>query len=349
MPQRCFEVGDLIPGIVILRSDGERIDLGARHLAGQIHVLALSAPADLAAMHGKLAEVRGDLDTFQAMAAMISAPDANLPPGDWPTQLVDPSGEIAKGFSLAGSGFVVLDPVRRLTAVIPWSEHATVDLLAACRAIYMRTQDTVVAMQPPVLIIPRVFEPPFCEALIDYWATHDKQANMVSSGRVSGGIRTADTTLKRRLDVAIVDLDVTKQIADRLSRRVGPMIWTAFRTMANGFETFRVGCYTAEERGYFGRHWDNTTPGTAHRKLAMTVNLNAGDYEGGELVFPEFGRQRYRPSSGDAAIFSCALLHEALPVTAGRRYGLFGFFHDEAGAKKLKERIAKDQAAAQAQ
>jgi len=31
-------------------------------------------------------------------------------------------------------------------------------------------------------------------------------------------------------------------------------------------------------------------------------------------------------------VFSCSLLHEALLVTSGRRFGLFGFFYDDAGA-----------------
>jgi hypothetical protein len=31
-------------------------------------------------------------------------------------------------------------------------------------------------------------------------------------------------------------------------------------------------------------------------------------------------------------VFSCSLRHAALPVTAGRRFGIFGFFYDEAGA-----------------
>ena len=57
----------------------------------------------------------------------------------------------------------------------------------------------------------------------------------------------------------------------------------------------------------------------------MSLNLN-DDYEGGLLRFPEFPGPVYRPAAGDAVVFSCTLLHEATPVTAGRRFGLFGFF-----------------------
>ena len=343
MAQRAFSVGDLIPGIVILSCDGDRVDLGARELAGVVHVLAVAAPADVAAIQQGLSTARRELDAMQAITAMIASRDAERPAGDWPIQLVDPEGALARGFQVSGSALLVIDPVRRLAANVPWDDGAIDTLLTACRAIDQRTRPDTVEMQAPVLVIPQVFEPAFCARLIDYWVENEKQENMVSSARTAAGERRADTTLKRRVDAVINDLEVTKEIAQRLGSRVGPMIWKGFRTVANGFETFRIGCYTAEDRSFFGRHWDNTTPGTAHRKLAMVVNLNADDYEGGGLMFPEFGHQRFRAPTGAAVIFSCALLHEALPVTAGRRYGLFGFFHDEAGAKQLKERIAAEQ------
>ncbi len=349
MSEHSFDVGDLVPGIVILSAAGERTDLGARELAGKIHVLALVGGGDAHAIHRQLSGIRAELDGLDALTVVIGAAGAEAPSPDWPIQLIDPDGEIAKSFGIANSGFVILDPARRVAAVVAWSDHASGEMLAACRTVDGRTRDDVVVMQPPVLIVPNVFERDFCRQLIDYWASHDKQADMVSSNQSAAGGRRAKATLKRRQDTPIVDLELTREVVNRLGRRAGPTIWKAFRTMANSFETFRVGCYTAEERGFFGRHWDNTTPGTGHRKLGMVVNLNAGEYEGGALTFPEFGHQRYRTNTGDAVIFSCSLLHEALPVTAGRRYGLFGFLFDEAGAKQLKERIAKEQAAAKAQ
>jgi predicted 2-oxoglutarate/Fe(II)-dependent dioxygenase YbiX len=35
-------------------------------------------------------------------------------------------------------------------------------------------------------------------------------------------------------------------------------------------------------------------------------------------------------------VFSCALLHEATPVTRGRRYAFLPFFYDEAGAEVVR-------------
>ena len=45
----------------------------------------------------------------------------------------------------------------------------------------------------------------------------------------------------------------------------------------------------------------------------------------GELVFPEYGPDRYKPDDGGAVIFSCSLIHEALAVTRGRRFALLTF------------------------
>ena len=74
--------------------------------------------------------------------------------------------------------------------------------------------------------------------------------------------------------------------------------------------------------------WD----ATAHRRFAVTMNLNAEEFEGGNLRFPEFGPQIYRAPTGGAVVFSCALLHEALPVTQGTRYAFLPFLYDEAAA-----------------
>ena len=39
------------------------------------------------------------------------------------------------------------------------------------------------------------------------------------------------------------------------------------------------------------------------------------------------------PPPGGAVVFSCALMHEATRVTAGRRYAFLPIFYDEAAAE----------------
>jgi predicted 2-oxoglutarate/Fe(II)-dependent dioxygenase YbiX len=67
----------------------------------------------------------------------------------------------------------------------------------------------------------------------------------------------------------------------------------------------------------------------------MSLNLNTGAYAGGQVRFPEFGRELYEAETGGAVVFSCNLLHEALPVTQGRRFALFTFFADAAREKEM--------------
>jgi len=108
----------------------------------------------------------------------------------------------------------------------------------------------------------------------------------------------------------------------------------AYEHRVNHIERYLVSCYDAADQGVFRPHRDNTTHGTAHRRFACSLNLNA-DFEGGDLRFAEFGSATYRPPPGGAVVFSCSLMHEALPVTRGRRYAFLPFFYDDAGAEVL--------------
>jgi hypothetical protein len=68
----------------------------------------------------------------------------------------------------------------------------------------------------------------------------------------------------------------------------------------------------------------------------VTINLNTGDYEGGGLNFPEYGPQVYHAPRGGAVVFSCSMLHQAMPVESGKRYVYLPFLYDEAGAAVRK-------------
>ena len=69
----------------------------------------------------------------------------------------------------------------------------------------------------------------------------------------------------------------------------------------------------------------NGAPTTADRSFAVSLNLN-DDFEGGELIFPEYSGTKVSPPAGAAAVFSCSVLHEARPVTRGRRFVLTTLF-----------------------
>jgi hypothetical protein len=48
------------------------------------------------------------------------------------------------------------------------------------------------------------------------------------------------------------------------------------------------------------------------------------------LRFREYGPVLYDAPVGGAVVFSCSLLHEAIPVTSGRRFMFLPFLYDEA-------------------
>ncbi len=183
----------------------------------------------------------------------------------------------------------------------------------------------------PVISVPYVFEPDLCRRLIALY----EEAGGEPSGfmRDVGGKTTliVDEGFKRRKDYSIEDEALQKALAARIHRRIVPAIERAFQFTPTRIERYIVACYEAGA-GYFRPHRDNTTLGTAHRRFAVTINLNAEDYDGGELRFPEFGGRTYRAPTGGAVVFSCSLLHEATPVTRGSRYAFLPFLYDDAAA-----------------
>lgn len=211
---------------------------------------------------------------------------------------------------------------------------------AACDLLPDEGEFAAAASHPPVLLVPDVLGPGICARLIEHYG----EVGGTESGfmREAGGMTRGffDDRMKRRLDVYIRDEDLLRQVRAALVRRLVPEIRKAFGAEITHAERYLVACYDAADKGHFSAHRDNTSKATAHRKFAVTLNLNAGEYDGGELWFPEYGRSLYKPGTGDAVVFSCSLLHEARPVTWGRRFALLPFLHDEA-ASALRKRNAE--------
>ncbi|MCX7359669.1 MAG: 2OG-Fe(II) oxygenase [Alphaproteobacteria bacterium] len=190
------------------------------------------------------------------------------------------------------------------------------------------------AGQAPVLIAPNVFEPSFCRRLIEYYGEQGAAPSGITQQDTSGRTFVSlDDSFKRRSDCLIEDEQLREATMQRIYWRLAPMIERAFMWRPTRMERYLVARYDAESGGFFKPHRDNTTHGTAHRRFAVTINLNADQYEGGDLRFPEFGSRTYRAPTGGAVVFACAMLHEATPVTKGQRYAFLPFLYDDAGAK----------------
>lgn len=99
-----------------------------------------------------------------------------------------------------------------------------------------------------------------------------------------------------------------------------PQIAKTFQTRVSRREDYRIACYDAAQDGWLGPHRDNPTKQTRHRRFTLAVTLNAEEFEGGALRFREYSARGYRVPTGSAIVWSCALLHEVTPVTAGRRF-----------------------------
>lgn len=230
--------------------------------------------------------------------------------------------------------WVVIDPQMRVVEVIPFDgTGAAVARLTACLgALPPVGHHNGIAIQAPILFLPRVFEPDLCRRLIDLYDA--------GGGALSGFMRQVDGKTvglndprhKVRRDVMIEDQDLIAIVQNRFRRRVLPQIVKAHQFHVTRMERYLVGCYTAEDGGHFGSHRDNTTAGTAHRRFAVSVNLNDA-FDGGEVSFPEYSRQGFKAPAGGAVVFSCSLLHAVSRVTAGRRYAFLPFLYDDAAAR----------------
>lgn len=247
---------------------------------------------------------------------------------------LDLEGEISRLYGALGQDgaespmWLLLDPTLRVLIRSPLSE--TEEVFAATAVLPLPADHAGVTLHAPVLIAPRIFEPEICAELI---ALHKADGGRFTGVMVDAGDRTVMVMddLKKRRDVLVTDHALQDALRERLQQRLFPMIQKVFSFQGTRIERYVISCYDADDSAVFHPHRDNNTFGTAHRAFACSINLN-DDFEGGDLRFPEFGPTTYRPPLGGAVVFSCGLLHEAVRMTAGRRYAFLPFFYDEAGA-----------------
>ncbi len=342
MVSRIPDFGDPAPLFVAPTDEVEAYNIGV--VAGRFVVLMIFGSLGVEACakaHAHILKRRGVFDDHHALFFGVSVDQAdhrgrgirNQAPGLRYFQDYDLSVSrlygLLQGEQLRPAVFL-LDPMLRVMAAEPIeATGAVLDLLEAALA-------EQVASEPPfapVLSLPRVLEPELCERLIDHYGEEGGEPSgfaMEVDGRT---VQRIHPGLKRRRDVWITDEALRSEVRSKLAERLFPMIERAWGWRATEIERDIVTCYDSADQGFFSAHRDDATAGTAHRRFAVTVNLNAESYEGGALRFPEFGRRLYKPPTGAAVVFGCSLLHEATPVTSGVRYALTPFLYDEAGAR----------------
>jgi predicted 2-oxoglutarate/Fe(II)-dependent dioxygenase YbiX/peroxiredoxin len=235
----------------------------------------------------------------------------------------------------------LIDPMLRIVMAEPIEDTPLVlDRLALELETSRRTAAADEAFAP-VLVAPRILEPELCVELIAYYQRQGGTPSGFAADQDGRTVNRLNPALKRRNDAMIEDADLRAAVRTRLERRLFPLIKRAWGWQASEIERYVVTCYDSADRGFFSAHRDDATLGTAHRRFAVTLNLNAEEYEGGELRFPEFGHRLYKPPTGGAVVFGCNLLHEATAVVRGVRYAVVPFLYDAEGAAIRRANLAK--------
>lgn len=222
--------------------------------------------------------------------------------------------------------WILVDPSLHVLRVENMGDWPLERLIADVAALPPPDRFGGVARPAPILMLPNVLEPELCERLIGLYTAAGGEA----SGVVRGHARAMDADFKRRRDHTIGEPEVLDRLVNRITRRVMPEIERLFFMKASYIERHLVGCYAAEDGGHFAPHTDNAAGLTRHRRFALSINLN-DDFEGGEVVFPEYNLEGYKAPAGWAVVFPCAALHAVRRVTRGARFAYLPFLYDEAG------------------
>lgn len=272
--------------------------------------------------------LRDQLDVDVALVARSS-------PSDGAAAYRDPEAGVHDAYDVdpdGGAVVLVLDPNVRVAATHGPMAVDTADLDDVASSVEDLADDrpgSAVQRHAPVLLIPSAITAEVCDQLIARWEAADPVETGVETMADGRRVDALDHLRKRRRDHVVTDRDVQRLLTRHIGNRVIPELRKAFAYDASRFEGFKIGCYTDEDEGFFAAHRDNLSEATAHRRFALSVNLNSPtDYDGGGLRFPEYGPDVYRPDRGEALVFSGAHLHEVQPVTRGRRFVLLSFlFH----------------------
>jgi predicted 2-oxoglutarate/Fe(II)-dependent dioxygenase YbiX len=233
--------------------------------------------------------------------------------------------EMARAFG-ADRSLVILDPMLRVIDVAPLDEA---DRVLGDLGRSPRPNPGFAPSPPaPILTLADVFEPELCAHLIACF----EQAGGKDSGFMQdqGGrsVENFDHSWKRRRDFHLTDAKLIANLRVRIGRRICPEIKKAFQMRPTRIERDLVARYDSETGGHFGPHRDDTGIAIAHRRFAVSINLNA-DFEGGEISFPEYSPQTFKAAPGTAIVFSASILHQVPRVTSGRRYVFLTFLFDE--------------------
>ena len=240
-----------------------------------------------------------------------------------PMPLMQRLAKDVSGASFASAAYL-LDPNQRVLKICHDPQDADIGALQGTASDWRGRQEPaqILSGGAPVLLLPDVLDPVLRSKLIECWRRDNHEG-----GFSTGQENRYDTSKKKTLEHYIADPALNGEISLALARRVGPELVKVFNyPFGFRFDGHIVMRYGPERQDFFGLHRDNLRQQNK-RRFALSLNLN-DEFEGGELRFPEYSPHGFRMRAGMACVFSCALLHEARPVTQGERFVLTSFFCD---------------------
>ena len=331
-------LGDPVPWFSLPVVPGGSFDLQAS--AGRWVVLSFLGPLENPRAMSEAAELAREAAAFTEDHLLIAcvftgqgadaASLAQMTSGNL-SFLADRDGAISRLFGASQMPrTIVLDPMLRAIADIAWDiPQGHADMVRnVLRGLPAVDDSAGVPMFAPALLVPRVFSFELCDFLIQFYETQGAVESGFQFDVDGKTVTLSDWRFKRRSDAALVVPEVRELVRDHVVRRLVPQIERYFQFRTTRMDRCIVACYDSAVGAHFHRHRDNINAGAQHRRFALSINLNK-DFEGGDLVFPEFGRKAYRPSEGGGLVFSCGALHQVTPVTKGKRYAFLAFLYGE--------------------
>jgi len=341
-PARLIDEGDAAPFVRALDHDGKPAASDTDLVTGKPVLLLFCPSLEDEAPAAGLQGFRAAADRLAALQASVFVVSRNGVEANAAARqrlalpfpiLADAKGDIFKGYgvdpypAVPGLTLFVLDPGHRVARVLDRMEPAglVAEALAALEWLSARRPTTHLQSHPPVLVLARMLSLADCDFLAEIWRR--KVPEYATDGFTNAGTKAERGDFKvvhdgiygKAVEYIVQDEALQRFIDGRLRRRLLPEIKKAFQATGLKREGYRIAGYEARAGGFLNPHRDNSIPANAHRRFTMTVNLNAGEYEGGELRFREYGEELYAVERGTAVVWSASLLHEVLPVTKGRR------------------------------
>lgn len=292
--RNLLDLHDRLDGLVTSIFVISRRSVSANHVLAEIQNIPYRLLAD---EDGKVFELYGiDMPGTRANA-----------PADPATAVLDSNGRIVE-----------------ICEEIPLADQVECALKALLRLNDERPRGSLGA-HPPVLVLPNAMDPEICRQLMDTW--HNPVPLWEGDGKNSIGLNIEKGDVKVRnaaygncTQYVVRDAALSAELDSKVLRRVVPEIEKAFGYSPSKREEYRIACYDVADGGSLPAHRDNPTEETRHRRFTVSINLNNKDFDGGELAFREFSDHLYDIDAGTAVVWSCSVLHEVMPISAGRRF-----------------------------